>query len=163
MTAILIRLLPYLLCLAGGASSAWFIQGNRYELRIANIKLDHAKEDVDAAKKNLDTFVALQDRADKAVKAAQTVAAANRAAAADAGRVAAGLRADLAAARDKLASSTCESVANYAASLSTVFDQCQAEYRGLAEKSDGHASDAKALIEAWPTISPTTEESSAAQ
>jgi len=31
-----------------------------------------------------------------------------------------------------------------------LFDYCQREYRGMAEKADGHTSDIKALIESWP-------------
>lgn len=31
-----------------------------------------------------------------------------------------------------------------------LFASCEREYRGLAEKADGHAADAKALMDAWP-------------
>ena len=31
-----------------------------------------------------------------------------------------------------------------------LFDSCQRAYRSLAEAADGHATDVKALIEAWP-------------
>jgi hypothetical protein len=31
-----------------------------------------------------------------------------------------------------------------------LFNHCQRDYRGMAEKADGHATDAKALIDAWP-------------
>jgi len=31
-----------------------------------------------------------------------------------------------------------------------LFNHCQREYRSMAQTADGHATDAKALIEAWP-------------
>ena len=61
------------------------------------------------------------------------------------------LRSALAAARSALSSATADSVRNYAAALSVVFDQCVGAYQELASKADGHASDTQLIMSAWPT------------
>lgn len=38
----------------------------------------------------------------------------------------------------------------YTAALGTVLNECQAAYRGMAEKADGHAADTLMLQRAWP-------------
>lgn len=45
---------------------------------------------------------------------------------------------------------TIETLRQSTATLSTVLNECQARYRGLAEKADRHANDAKTLDDAWP-------------
>ena len=34
--------------------------------------------------------------------------------------------------------------------LAALLDQCQTDYRAMAEVADGHANDARTLMEAWP-------------
>ena len=147
-----VRIVPYLLCMGVGGWTAWQYQGNRYELRIANMEKDYAKSAAQVAQENLDAFTKLQKTKDAAIRSAESRAAANRRAAADATAAADGLRDELAKERARLATSTCESITKYATTLSTVFDQCQAEYRAVAEKADGHAADAKTLTDAWPVL-----------
>jgi len=147
-----LRIVPYLLCMFVSGWSVWNYQASRYELRIANMEKDYAKSATKVAQENLDAFTKLQKTKDAAIKSAESRAAANRRAAVDATVAADGLRDELAKERARLATSTCESVTKYATTLNTVLDQCQAEYRAVAEKADGHAADAKTLTEAWPTL-----------
>ena len=75
-----------------------------------------------------------------------------------------GLRADLVAVRDaaasvrtqaaeaarRLAQAPAPAVLDYANTLGDVFAECSARYGEVAQAADGHASDARTLIEAWP-------------
>ena len=60
------------------------------------------------------------------------------------------LRDELAAARSNLSSASCETVRGHAEALNSVFGQCVNRYRGLAETTQGIASDALMLDQAWP-------------
>lgn len=74
------------------------------------------------------------------------------------------LRADLVAVRDaaasvrtqaaeaarRLAQAPAPAVLDYANTLGDVFAECAARYGEVAAQADGHASDARTLIEAWP-------------
>lgn len=74
------------------------------------------------------------------------------------------LRADLVAVRDaaasvrtqaaeaarRLAQAPAPAVLEYANTLGDVFAECSARYGAVATAADGHASDARTLIEAWP-------------
>lgn len=74
------------------------------------------------------------------------------------------LRADLVAVRDavasvraqaseaarRLAQAPAPAVLEYANTLGDVFAECSARYGEVAQAADGHASDARTLIEAWP-------------
>lgn len=61
-----------------------------------------------------------------------------------------GLRNELARARSQLSTASCDSVRRHAAALNTVFEQCTIRYSDLAESSQGIASDALILQQAWP-------------
>ena len=74
------------------------------------------------------------------------------------------LRADIVAVRDaaaslrtqateaarRLAKAPAPAVLDYANTLSDVFAECSARYGEVAQAADGHASDARTLVEAWP-------------
>ena len=76
------------------------------------------------------------------------------------------LRADLVAVRDaasslrtqateaarRLAQAPAPAVLDYANTLGDVFAECSARYGEVAAAADGHASDARTLVEAWPVI-----------
>ena len=61
-----------------------------------------------------------------------------------------GLRDELTASRGKLSGASCDSVRNYAATLSDVFEQCAGRYSDMAGKADGHSIDSLTLEKAWP-------------
>lgn len=50
----------------------------------------------------------------------------------------------------RIAAAPPAAVAEYATAAAELLDQCQRGYQGLAAAADGHASDVRALIEAWP-------------
>lgn len=61
-----------------------------------------------------------------------------------------GLRAQAADAARRLAKAPAPAVLEYANTLGVVFADCQTRYGEVAAQADGHASDARTLIEAWP-------------
>ncbi|MEG7697726.1 hypothetical protein U2181_15280, partial [Listeria monocytogenes] len=61
-----------------------------------------------------------------------------------------GLRDDLASQRSDLSSASLDSCRNYAATLNTVFAECNATVGELAKEAEGHASDSLTLQRAWP-------------
>ncbi len=66
------------------------------------------------------------------------------------------LRDTLARMRSSIPGATTEALAHSVTTLSTVFDDCQAKYRTMAETADRHASDSKTLSDAWPVaVKPT--------
>lgn len=63
---------------------------------------------------------------------------------------ASGLRTQAAEAARRLAQAPAPAVLDYANTLGDVFAECAARYGEVAQASDGHASDARTLVEAWP-------------
>ena len=63
---------------------------------------------------------------------------------------ASGLRTQAAEAARRLAQAPAPAVLDYANTLGDVFAECSARYGEVAQASDGHASDARTLVEAWP-------------
>ena len=63
---------------------------------------------------------------------------------------AAGLRTQASEAASRLAKAPAPAVLEYANTLGDVFAECSARYGEVAQAADGHASDARTLIEAWP-------------
>lgn len=60
------------------------------------------------------------------------------------------LRDDLATLRARLPNAIPSAVIATADTLAGLLDQCQSDYRGMADIADGHASDVQTLIDAWP-------------
>jgi hypothetical protein len=145
-----LSLLAAALASALSAGGAWFWQANAYTARIAAMEKAQAEQTAIAVTKALDDTVKLQRKKDAALKAAETRAAALHAAAAGAAAESDSLRAQLAEARMRLPDATLAACREYAISLSTVLDQCQARHRELAGKADGHAADVRTLLESWP-------------
>lgn len=134
--------------LAGTA--AWQTQAWRYDTQIAKTRAAQAQALVKAERDARDREQTLQRKKDEADHAAKKRDIQNRAAA-DAARLHAdGLHDALAAARLQLPGAACGAVREHAATVGALLDQCSRSYQGLAEKADGHASDARALTEAWP-------------
>lgn len=74
----------------------------------------------------------------------------NDAARAAAGAVAGSLRNAIAAAAAPRSDDTAATARKDAATLGALLADCEGRYRGMAALADGHASDVKMLIEAWP-------------
>lgn len=70
--------------------------------------------------------------------------------AAGSGSASLGLRDTLAAISRGVPDASVEALRHSATALAAVLQNCQSEYRDLAEKADRHASDALTLEQAWP-------------
>lgn len=135
--------------LAFGA--AWQVQGMRYGEQIADLKLEHAEAVASSAKSALKLTEHYRENADAAVKKAEARAAQNKR---DADRLRTeldGLRGDLADVPERIRSASREAVDQYAATATVVFGECAARYSDMAEKAQGHASDVRTMMDAWPT------------
>lgn len=135
---------------AAAATGAWQVQNWRYTGQIARIQSEQAEAVADARQAAINEATRLQAQKDHALHEAAQQAQRNAAAAAAARRESDGLRVELTEARLRMSSSTCASVRDHAAALSGVFDQCVRRLEGVAGKADGHALDARTLIQAWP-------------
>jgi len=132
------------------ATGAYKVQSWRYGEQIASMKQEASEATTKAVKAAMDKTLTDQKRKDDALIEANKRAQYNAVAADSARRAAVSLRDQLAAARADLSSATLDAARNYAAALSDVFGQCVDEYRGLAEKATGHASDSLMYQSAWP-------------
>jgi hypothetical protein len=148
---------PYLI---GGVAAAAFgagfmVNGWRLNAQIESIHAAHAAAVVQANAEVMDQTVKLQGKKDAALKQAQQTASANAAAADRA-------RSELEWVRDynnrtanEIAGASCTSVRNHATAAAAVFAECSAAFADMARKADGHALDAKTLIQSWPTTEST--------
>lgn len=125
-------------------------EGSRHAAELAEIRLNAATAEADAKEKALTEERAITNRYEGALNAAKTREAALRRDADGARAESDGLRAQSADAARRLAQAPGPAVLEYALAVNQLFGQCQREYQDLAGKADGHASDARTLIEAWP-------------
>lgn len=114
--------------------------------RVASLELAVAQANTEAANKS----AALQSQVVKAQNEAKKRETELRAAAAGALSESDGLRDDLNALRDQLATASSDSRAERAAALATVLSQCAARHQDLAQRCDRHVNDIRALTEGWP-------------
>ncbi|MFV0601763.1 MAG: hypothetical protein ACK5NE_08090 [Brachymonas sp.] len=102
----------------------------------------------DANKKQEQVYAQAIEKAiaerDAKLKAIQSDAVAARAAAGS-------MRDQLTEARRGLAAHSPATVLDYATAATDVLQECTGRYSAVAEKADGHAADAEALIRAWPS------------
>lgn len=136
-----------------GAWLAWLVQ----EIRLDGVKVEFAtyKAQVEqqavearyAALKQKEAWIKEKEDAEvnAVLREAQLRSERDRAVAA--GRR---LRDDLTTLRTRLPNAIPSAVLATADTLAGVLDQCQSDYRALAEVCDGHASDVQTLIDAWP-------------
>lgn len=136
--------------LSVGFAGGWQTQNWRYGKQIATIEAKHAADYAQAQQKALDETTRLQAQKDKAVKDAEKRAFKLAADLATARLIGDGLRDDLATSRLQLSEASRGSVNKYASTLSFVFAECVRSLEDVAGKADGHATDARTLIEAWP-------------
>lgn len=132
------------------ALAAWFIQGNRYDTVIADIRLQHADLVVSAHKTALRTTEIYRDNANEAIQRANLRSTKNLAAVSALRTELDGLRGDLATVPERIAGATREAVDQYAATASAVFEHCARRYSEVAGAATGHASDVQTFDEAWP-------------
>ena len=145
---------PYLLAgaLAVGLLTGWTANGWRLNGKIDEMVLEHTQALQVATEKAAKETARMQGEKDEAVQKAAALAQRNKADAAAARSERDRLRDELVASRSSFADATLPSLVDHARTLSVVFEQCTREYSELAEKADGHATDAQSLFNAWTAI-----------
>ena len=145
---------PYLLAgaLAVGLLTGWTANGWRLNGKIDEMVLEHTQAVLVATEKAAKETARMQGEKDAAVQKAVIQAQRNKADAVSARSERDRLRDDLVASRSTFAEATDTSLIEYANTLSVVFEQCTKKYSELAEKADGHATDAENLFSAWQAI-----------
>jgi len=138
--------------LAVGLRTGWTANGGRLNGNIDEMVLEHTQAVQVATQKAMDETTRMQGEKDAAVQKAVALAQRNKADAASARSERDRLRDDLVASRSTFAEATDTSLAEYTNTLSVVFEQCTREYLAVAEKADGHATDAENLFTAWKAI-----------
>jgi len=131
-------------------SAGFMVNGWRLNAEIESINAAHASAVAKANADVMDQTVKLQGKKDAALKQAQQAASVNAAAADRA-------RSELEWVRDynsrtanEIAGATCTAVRDHATAAAAVFSECSAAFADMARKADGHALDAKTLIQSWP-------------
>lgn len=131
--------------------SGFAVQGWRKDAQIAEIEAANSAAVAAATAQAMEQTTQMQRKKDDALRLAAKRAQENAAAATAARAERDGLRNQINTATSALPTATCASARNYAATAATVFEQCAAALEELATKTDGHSSDARTLINAWPT------------
>ena len=138
--------------LAVGLLTGWTANGWRLNAKIDEMVLEHTQAVQVATQKAMDETTRMQGEKDAAVQKAVALAQRNKADAVSARSERDRLRDDLVASRSTFTEATDTSLAQYTNTLSVVFEQCTREYLAVAEKADGHATDAENLFTAWTAI-----------
>jgi hypothetical protein len=132
-------------------SAGFMVNGWRLNAQISEIEAANSKAVAEATAKAMDESTRMQRKKDDALKQAQQAALAN-ARSADAARAERdGLRDQLDTAASNLPGATCAAARDYGATATAVLGECGAALEDLARKADGHALDARTLIQSWPT------------
>lgn len=132
-----------------------FVSGHGYRGEVAKVELQALKAEhlalaVQAEEQARIDFEKMVGVKDDAIEAHKERVQKLEAAAAAAGRTADSLRADLAKVPARINAATRAAVDGYAATCTAVLAECAGEVTGLAGKADGHANDARLMLEAWP-------------
>ena len=132
------------------AVGAYKVQSWRYGEQIASMKQEASEATTKAVKEAMAKTLTDQKRKDDALIEATKRANSNAAAASRSSSANNSLLNELATARADLSKATEQARDKYAAAVEGVLGQCSREYQDMAEKADGHASDVKLLLDAWP-------------
>jgi hypothetical protein len=131
------------------------IQGWRMDAKIAEMESANAAAVVAATVQVAEESKRLQGQKDDALKAAQQQIRKN-ALATDAARIELHrVRVEANRATAAIVTATCPAVRDYATTSTSVFGECTVALEEMARLADGHAVDAKALRDAWPTTKET--------
>ena len=146
-----------LLSAAIAATGAWTVQGWRMDAQVQagktaleSLKREHAESLTRASGSALNATIAWQKVKDDAIDRAQQRAKAQAHSADIARRERDSLRNTIAAASLRLPDATPSACAEYAAAVGGLLDQCAAQHQELARQCDGHVSDVRLMLEAWP-------------
>ena len=123
---------------------------SKAEIALVEEKQDRKDQLLRARASALEAYTRMESKKNAAIERQTQRADANKRAADGLRRDVDGLRDQLATVPARIATASREAVAHYAATATRVFGECTREYAALAERTDGHANDVQALIEAWP-------------
>jgi len=127
------------------------VQGWRMSATIAEMEATNAAAVAAATTEVAKEAARLQGQKDDALKAAQQQIHKNSLAA-DAARIELHrVRVEANRATTAITTATCPAVRDYATTSTSVFGECTVALEEMARFADGHAVDAKALRDAWPT------------
>lgn len=131
--------------------AGFVVQGWRMDSAISSLNAQHSKALATATQQVLDQSTELQRKKDAALQNAQLKAKQNADAAASAKSQLDWVRDYNARNSASIGGSTCTSVRDYATTATAVFGECTVALEEMARKAQGHALDARTLIQAWPT------------
>ena len=146
-----------LLSAAIAATGAWYVQGWRMDAQVQasqaaleSLKREHAEALTRAAASALNATQSWQKVKDDAIDRAQQRAKSAAASAAAARAERDSLRNTIAAASLRLPDATPSACTEYATAVGGLLDQCSAAHQELARQCDGHVSDVRLMLDAWP-------------
>lgn len=145
------RLIAAALAMLAAFAAGWVAQGWRMQTTLDRKELAHAQQLETMHAHALADYKHMEETKNAAIQEAQSREEQNRADAAAARAVADGLQRDLAGVPARISTASRAAVDEYAAAATVVFEQCSAEVAELARVADGHANDARLMLEAWPT------------
>ena len=147
----------YAAALAMGAALAWGAQDWRMAAKLQasqaaceTLKREHAESLTRATGSALNATLQWQKEKDDAIDRAQQRAKSQAASAAAAVRERDSLRDTLATARRRLPDATQPACTEYAVAVGGLLNQCAVQHQELARQCDGHVSDVRLMLEAWP-------------
>ena len=159
VVALVAQVMRYAAVLVVGAVLAWGAQGWRMaeqvqagKTAIETLRREHAESLTRATASALNATLVWQKEKDDAIDQAQQRAKAQAHSAAAARRERDSLRNTIAAASLRLPDATPSACAEYGAAAGGLLGQCAAQHQELARSCDGHASDVRLMLEAWPTL-----------
>lgn len=135
--------------LVAGAGT-WVFEDARHTAAMSELRLHYADESIKAqaiaAKQQQDITTKYQG----AINDSKTREAALRRDADSARSESDSLREQSTDAARRLSSAPAPAVLEYATAINELFADCSRRYQELGQKADGHASDVRTLIDAWP-------------
>lgn len=145
-----LTLVTHAVVAALAAAAVWVFQDARWSADVADIRLSQANEQAAAVSRARAEERAINKTYQEALNAARTREALLRRDADRARAESDSLRTQLSHAARLIADAPPAAVAEYATTVSELLAVCSRERTFYAEKADGHASDIRTLIEAWP-------------
>lgn len=149
-----LTLITHAVVAALAAAAVWFFQDARMDAAVAEVRLGQTNERLSAVDKVRADERAINKTYQEALNAARAREDVLRRDARAARAESDSLRAQLSDAARRIADAPPATVAEYATTVSELLAVCSRERTFYAEKADGHASDVRTLIEAWP-VTPT--------
>jgi septal ring factor EnvC (AmiA/AmiB activator) len=145
-----LTLITHAIAALTAAGAVWVFQDARWAADVADIRLSQADEQSAAVSRARAEERAINKTYQEALNAARTREALLRRDADRARAESDSLRAQLSDAARRIADAPPAAVAEYATTVGELLAVCSRERTFYAEKADGHASDVRTLIEAWP-------------